>query len=98
MNIKTILLTLVAFSTLPLSAGQLPSDSTNQSKRTLKVTPIGRLHVDGAVYLPDHNGFKSGVAIPEVRAGVKANYGNWMAHRGGIGLRQGGYERRICPK
>lgn len=45
----------------------------------LHVTPIGRLHVDGALFIPDKNGFADGAAVPEIRAGAKAVYGPWMA-------------------
>lgn len=46
----------------------------------LKISPISRALFDGAVYSsPDKSEFKSGVAIPEVRLGVKASYGKWQA-------------------
>lgn len=45
----------------------------------ISVTPIGRLHVDGALYFPDKNGFANGASIPEIRAGIKAQYAGWMA-------------------
>lgn len=45
----------------------------------LTVSPIGRIHVDGALYLPDKNGFADGAALPEIRAGVRAQYAKWMA-------------------
>ncbi len=43
------------------------------------VTPIGRVHVDGALYFPNNNGFADGASLPEIRAGVKAQYAQWMA-------------------
>ena len=63
------LLLLASFSTLfSVSA---------QDKIT--VTPIGRIHVDGAFYLPSKDGFSDGAALPEIRAGVRAQYQKWMA-------------------
>ena len=45
------------------------------------IKPTGRILADGAIYLPgnEKDGFVSGVAIPDVRVGVKAGYGNWKA-------------------
>ncbi len=45
----------------------------------LTVTPIGRVHVDGALYFPEKNGFSDGASLPEIRAGVRAIYAQWMA-------------------
>lgn len=45
----------------------------------ITVTPIGRIHVDGAFYLPSKDGFSDGAALPEIRAGVRAQYQKWMA-------------------
>lgn len=44
-----------------------------------QVSPIGRIHVDGALYTPDGDGFSHGASLPEVRAGARATYGLWMA-------------------
>lgn len=54
---------------------------------TLKVTPTGRILADGAAYLGGNGDiedtadkeFVSGVAIPDLRIGVKAVYGKWNA-------------------
>lgn len=46
----------------------------------LKLTPVGTLLMDGAVYSSDHKSeFPNGLAIPDVRLGVQANYGSWSA-------------------
>lgn len=53
----------------------------------LKVTPTGRILMDGAVYMGGNKGaeeagdtrFVDGVAIPDLRLGVKASYGKWKA-------------------
>lgn len=47
--------------------------------KRFKVEPVGRIMADGAVYAPDGNGFTDGVAIPDLRVGVKASFGNWSA-------------------
>lgn len=59
-----------------------------------KVTPSGRLLIDGAVYAsPQKYLFGDGVAIPEVRLGAKMSYGKWSSYidfgfaYGKIGLR-----------
>lgn len=47
---------------------------------TLKVTPTGRVLIDGALYAsPQKSMFPDGVAIPEVRLGADASYGKWKA-------------------
>lgn len=45
----------------------------------LTVSPIGRVHVDGALYFPSKDGFGNGASLPEIRAGVRAMYAKWMA-------------------
>jgi len=50
-----------------------------EAQDKLQVTPIGRIHVDGALYFPPEDGFSHGASIPEVRAGVRAAYAKWMA-------------------
>ncbi len=46
---------------------------------TLKVTPTGRALMDGAIYTSNDNDFKDGLAMPDLRLGVKATYGDWKA-------------------
>lgn len=45
----------------------------------LQVAPIGRVHLDGAVYLPSGKSFNDGMSISEVRAGAIARYQDWLA-------------------
>ncbi|MCD8385301.1 MAG: ATPase [Bacteroidales bacterium] len=46
----------------------------------IKVTPTGRIFIDGALYAGQgHEMFDNGVAVPDVRMGVKAVYGRWNA-------------------
>lgn len=49
----------------------------NAEKPKFTVKPIGRILVDGAAYFPDGNGFTDGAALPDIRVGVSAAYGNW---------------------
>lgn len=51
------------------------SKESDSPKFTL--SPRGRLLLDGALYAPDKEGFSDGVAIPDVRLGVRAIYGKW---------------------
>lgn len=46
---------------------------------TLKVTPTGRILMDGAAYSSNDDQFENGLAIPDLRLGVKASYGDWKA-------------------
>lgn len=49
------------------------------NKPKLQISPSGRILADAAVYAPDGRGFTDGVALPDIRIGFKATYGNWMA-------------------
>lgn len=67
-----------------MGMGTLQSSAALDSIPTLKInkvsiTPTGRVLLDGAAYTPDGNGLNAGVAIPDIRMGVKVNYGNWDA-------------------
>lgn len=46
---------------------------------TFKFTPGGRVLFDGAMYFPHEGGFSDGFAIPDIRIGGKASYGQWSA-------------------
>lgn len=72
-NIRNIFLL-----SIPLFSG-LSGYSQDNTNAQLKVVPIGRIHVDGALYMPDGNGFNPGAALSEIRAGARATYGDWMA-------------------
>lgn len=68
-----LMMAAMAMTAIPAINAQ---DSSDQPK--LKVTPTGRILLDGALYAsPDKENFKDGVAIPDVRLGVKATYGKW---------------------
>lgn len=66
----------ISVALLAAASCMLPRASAEDK---LAVSPIGRVHVDGALYLPDGKGFADGLSLPEIRAGAKAVYGPWMA-------------------
>lgn len=52
----------------------------DEAKPKFKFTPSGRILLDGAVFGPEHKaGFADGIALPDIRVGGKAEYGNWLA-------------------
>lgn len=77
--------------------------SANAETDNLSVSPIGRIHVDGALYFPQHHGFPHGAALSEIRAGAKASYGLWSARievgysYGKIGMKDVYIQRSISP-
>lgn len=44
---------------------------------TIKITPSGRVYMDGAFYLDDETKMGNGTNIPDVRIGLKAVYQKW---------------------
>lgn len=51
-----------------------------EEEAKFKVTPSGRVLIDGAVYAsPQKYMFKDGMAIPEARLGAKMQYGKWSS-------------------
>lgn len=75
---------------IALAACALCSFSTmaDDSEPKLSVKPTGRILMDGAAYIGGNGGitensgdtrFVDGVAIPDLRLGVKASYGKWKA-------------------
>lgn len=71
MKIKS-LITLSLFFVTVIAFGVSAQDK-------LQVAPIGRIHVDGALYAPTGSGFSSGASLPEIRAGVRASFADWLA-------------------
>jgi len=41
---------------------------------TIKLTPSGRIYMDGAAFLEDETDLGNGVALPDIRLGLKAKY------------------------
>lgn len=68
-----------------LTAAAAEPESSDKPK--FSITPTGRILVDGAGYMGGNGDigesgdtkFVSGVAIPDLRIGVKAKYGKWQA-------------------
>lgn len=73
---KTKLILSAAFI---MASAVIPSVNAQDEKPKFKFTPAGRILLDGAVFTPHHDGFADGVAIPDIRLGGKAEYGNWLA-------------------
>lgn len=77
---------MIAFAAVALCTLPAIADDDNTPKLTIK--PTGRILMDGAVYLggngditeeDEDTRFVNGVAIPDLRLGVKAGYGKWKA-------------------
>ncbi len=83
MKTNTILAIMLATCTLTAAA----EDQTQDNKPKFSISPTGRILVDGAGYMGGNGDigesgdtkFVSGVAIPDLRIGVKAKYGKWQA-------------------
>ena len=68
---------LAATMALCVASASMAQESTSEPQ--LKVTPTGRILMDGALYTSNDRDFKDGMAMPDIRLGVKANYGDWKA-------------------
>lgn len=64
---------LIALASAPFAK----AEDGDQPKFNFK--PSGRALFDGAIFLPNKNGFADGVAIPDVRLGGTASYGKFSA-------------------
>lgn len=62
-----------------LSLCALFTVQANAQEPTLKVSPAGRILIDGATYGSNSNSFNTGATIPDVRLGAKLSYGNYKA-------------------
>lgn len=89
---KSILISLPLLLATPLFA-----------QDAIKAEAIGRLHVDGALYHPEKNGFEEGAAVSEIRAGAKCTIGDWMSrieigfNYGKINLKDVYIQRTLSP-
>ena len=75
----------IIFALVTATACALPSMAEDEAPK-LSVKPTGRILMDGAVYMGGNGDIKNdeedtkfvdGVAIPDLRLGVKASYGKW---------------------
>ena len=48
-----------------------------EAQETVKVSPTGRILLDGGLFDSKNKSFVDGLAVPDVRAGVKASYGTY---------------------
>lgn len=64
---------------LPTLAETAADSRQDEESATPKfhIVPRARMLMDGALYLPDNNGFADGVAISDLRLGFKASYGDF---------------------
>ncbi|MFT4073125.1 MAG: porin [Dysgonamonadaceae bacterium] len=51
----------------------------NAQEPTLKVSPAGRVLLDGAVYNSNNSAFGNGISLSDVRLGAKLSYGSYKA-------------------
>ena len=65
---KIVVLWLVGLMIMPMFA-----------QEKLKVNPIGRMLVDAGCFDSKVEGLNNGMAIPDLRVGVKASYGEYQA-------------------
>lgn len=76
---KKVLLSALALG-VSLSAFALGDDVVIHNDKQLKLAPCGRILMDAAAYTSNASElFPAGVAITDVRAGFKAQYGKWDA-------------------
>lgn len=85
---------LLIASALLLTAIPAMRAQENTDEPKLKITPNGRILMDGALFAsPAKENFKDGVQIPDARLGLKATYGKWAAKidvgfaKGKVGLK-----------
>ncbi|MDE7381735.1 MAG: ATPase [Muribaculaceae bacterium] len=75
---RTILRTALFSASAILSI--LPVFSQNEDHPKFKISPTGRILIDGALYAsPQKELFKDGATIPDARLGAKMEYGKWKA-------------------
>ncbi|MDE5887572.1 MAG: ATPase [Muribaculaceae bacterium] len=68
------------FISAAIFASLLISGASAQETHKFKVSPTGRILVDGALFAsPEKESFPDGMAIPEVRIGGKLTYDSWSA-------------------
>lgn len=76
------------FLTKLLAAAALLGAVLSARADDFKIVPTARALFDAAAYLPNDSDFRPGVAMPDVRLGAKANFGNFEA-RADISMRFG---------
>ena len=74
---KNLNITAIASAAIMLTSAMTMHAQEQEPKFSIK--PTGRMLLDGAVYMPDGDGFSDGVAMPDIRMGAKVSYGKWAA-------------------
>ncbi len=74
---KNFAITTIASAAIMLATAMTMQAQEQETKFSIK--PTGRMLLDGAVYMPDGDGFSDGVAMPDIRMGAKVSYGKWAA-------------------
>lgn len=64
---------------LLIAISYVPAIWAQGNKPKFKFAPTGLIVFDGALVTPHNAGLADGVAIPEIRLGGRATYGNWLA-------------------
>ena len=71
---------ILAAGLFALAAGHaVAADIASEADSKLVVTPTGRILMDGALYTSNDDEFENGIAVPDLRLGVKATLGSWKA-------------------
>ncbi|MBB4035637.1 phosphate-selective porin OprO/OprP [Dysgonomonas hofstadii] len=76
---KRILLYITVLASLSVSAQSVDVKIGNGDDDKIKISSMGRIYFDGAAYIEDETELSNGVAIPDVRLGLKAVYKKWDA-------------------
>lgn len=76
-NFKLAIALILAVATNGILHAQ--SLDVNLGNETLKVTPSGRIYMDGAAFIQDESDLSNGVNIPDIRLGLSATYGKWTS-------------------
>ncbi len=77
-HVITLLLSL-SMSAAATAATEISDSAAVPDAPKFKITPAGRVLLDGAVIMPEGEGLTSGFTAPDVRAGAKMSYGRWAS-------------------
>ena len=73
---KNFAITTIASAAIMLATAMTMQAQEQETKFSIK--PTGRMLLDGAVYMPDGDGFSDGVAMPDIAWGQKSATGNGL--------------------
>ncbi len=66
-------------TTVTTTETETVTNASPEKKNKFVIAPTGRILLDGAVYISHDKEFVDGVGVPDIRAGVKMQYGMWQA-------------------